>query len=51
MSIVLQFVQPLHDGTILCPVEDIKTAIAGVRAISVRVLQILAERAKNGTNP
>lgn len=44
MTTALQFVQPLSDGTVLCPVEDIAEAIHGLKAISSKIIQLLAEK-------
>lgn len=51
MATVLQWVQPLHNGEILCPVDNVREALAGLKIISSRIFEIIAERGKNGANP
>jgi hypothetical protein len=43
-AIALQYLQPLADGTVLCPVDDIQRTMQGLRTIELEILKIRAEK-------
>ncbi len=42
----IQVTQPLADGTVICPVDDVQEALADVKAIAGKIMEIWARRKK-----